>query len=238
MIVDLIAYTQRVVPTSDKNPLDIVEEAASICYDSSMTDDYKIAKGCKASGHYSVLEHINFTFYVKDVSRALLAQLSRHRHISLSVRSQRYCSEDNFNYVNPFGEQHGGDVFDDMMSNIANDYKLLKNLGATNEDARAVLPNACCTEFYVTINARSLIEMSHLRLCTRAQAEIRSMFTMMKKAVATICPELAAWMVPSCEANPKYPFCPEGRGCCGRHPRLADVYKPIEKNKEVIDGNT
>lgn len=41
MVVDLIAYTQRVAPTSDKNPLDIVEEAASICYDSSMTDDYK-----------------------------------------------------------------------------------------------------------------------------------------------------------------------------------------------------
>ena len=102
MTVDLIAYTQRVVPTSDKNPLDIVEEAASICYDSSMTDDYKIAKGCKASGHYSVLEHINFTFYVKDVSRALLAQISRHRHISMSCRSQRYCSEDGFKYVNPF----------------------------------------------------------------------------------------------------------------------------------------
>ena len=30
MTVDLIAYTQRVVPTSDKNPLGIVEEAASI----------------------------------------------------------------------------------------------------------------------------------------------------------------------------------------------------------------
>lgn len=115
------------------------------------------------------------------------------------------------------------------MSNIANDYKLLKNLGAANEDARAVLPNACCTEFYVTINARSLIEMSHLRLCTRAQAEIRSMFTMIKREVNKVCPELAAWMVPSCEANPKYPFCPEGNRCCGRHPKLADVYKSIEK---------
>lgn len=238
MTVDLIAYTQRVVPTSDKNPLDIVEEAASICYDSSMTDDYKIAKGCKASGHYSVLEHINFTFYVKDVSRALLAQISRHRHISMSCRSQRYCSEDGFKYVNPFtGED--ADVFDNMMSDIDTDYQTLKKYhNAKNEDARAVLPNACCTEFYITMNARALIEMSHLRLCSRAQKEIREMFTEMKREVAQVCPEVASWMVPSCEANPKYPFCPEGRGCCGRHPLLADVYKPIEKNKEVVDGNT
>ena len=229
MQVDLIAYTQQVVPTSDKNPLSIAELAASVCYDSEPTETYRIAKGCKATGHRSVLEHISFTFHVTGVSRALLAQLSRHRHISLSVRSQRYCSEDDFDYVNPFGEQHGGDVFDDMMSNIANDYKLLKNLGAANEDARAVLPNACCTELYVTINARSLIEMSHLRLCTRAQAEIRSMFQLIKEQVATVCPEIAAWMVPSCEANPKYPFCPEGNRCCGRHPKLADVYKSVKE---------
>ena len=122
------------------------------------------------------------------------------------------------------------DVFKDMMGSIAADYYILKKYhNAANEDARAVLPNACCTKFYVTINARSLIEMSHLRLCTRAQAEIRSMFMAIKEQVATVCPELAAWMVPSCEANPKYPFCPEGSRCCGRHPKLADVYKPVEK---------
>lgn len=229
MEVELISYSQPVKKDADKNPLSIAELAASICYNSQPTETYRIAKGCKATGHRSVLEHISFTFHVTGVSRALLAQLSRHRHISLSVRSQRYCSEDNFNYVNPFGEQHGGDVFDDMMSNIANDYKLLKNLGAANEDARAVLPNACCTEFYVTINARSLIEMSHLRLCSRAQSEIRSMFAAIKERVATVCPELAAWMVPSCEANPKYPFCPEGNRCCGRHPKLADVYKSVKE---------
>lgn len=225
MTVDLIAYSRRPGFQEDQNPLSIVEEAASICYDSQPTETFRIAKGCKATHHDSVLEHISFTFCVTGASRALLAQLSRHRHISLSVRSQRYCSEDNFNYVNPF-DGEDAEVFDGMMNNIANDYRILKEYhNAANEDARAVLPNACCTEFYVTINARSLIEMSHLRLCTRAQAEIRSMFTMMRKVIEPVCPELAAWMVPSCEANPKYPFCPEGNRCCGRHPKLADVYK-------------
>lgn len=231
MTVTLVAYSQPVAQGADKNPLSIAELAASVCYDSEPTDTYRIAKGCKATGHRSVLEHVSFTFHVEGVSRALLAQLSRHRHISLSVRSQRYCAESNFDYVNPFdGREEESWVFDNMMKDIANDYHILKDIhGMKNEDARAVLPNACCTELYVTINARSLIEMSHLRLCTRAQSEIRFMFAAMKEQVATVCPELAAWMVPSCEANPKYPFCPEGSRCCGRHPKLADVYKPVEK---------
>lgn len=172
MKVELISYSQPVKKDADKNPLSIAELAASVCYDSQPTETYRIAKGCKATGHTSVLEHISFTFHVTGVSRALLAQLSRHRHISLSVRSQRYCDESVMQYVNPFSGEDA-DVFDGMMADIANDYRILKEYhGAANEDARAVLPNACCTELYVTINARSLIEMSHLRLCTRAQREI------------------------------------------------------------------
>ena len=231
MKVELVSYSQPVKRDVNKNPLSIVEQAASVCYDSEPTETYRIAKGCKATGHTSVLEHISFTFHVSGVSRALLAQLSRHRHISLSVRSQRYCDESVMQYVNPFKEDsEDADVFEGMMADIANDYRILKEYhGAANEDARAVLPNACCTELYVTINARSLIEMSHLRLCTRAQREIRELFMAIKFQVAQVCPEAAAWMVPSCEANPKYPFCPEGSRCCGRHPKLADVYKPVKE---------
>lgn len=92
MEVKLISYSQPVNSDGDKNPLSIAELAASVCYDSEPTDTYRIVKGCKATGHRSVLEHISFTFEVSGVSRALLAQLSRHRHISLSVQSQRYVS--------------------------------------------------------------------------------------------------------------------------------------------------
>lgn len=236
MIVELISYSQPVNSLGDKNPLSIVEQAASVCYNSTPTDTYKITKGCKATKHFSVLEHIGFTFHIKGVSRALLAQLSRHRHISLSVQSQRYVSLNDFDFINPF-QGEDAEVFNGMMSDIANDYRILKEYhNAINEDARAVLPNACCTELYMTANARTLIEMSYLRLCSRAQNEIRTLFTEIKKQVATVCPEVAAWMVPSCEMNPKYPFCPEGSRCCGRHPKLADVY--ISKDKqEVLNGN-
>ena len=87
MKVELVAYTQML--GENKNPLSVCERAASVCYNSRPTSIFAIAKACKKSGHMSVLEHINFTFHITGVSRALLAQLSRHRHISLSVRSQR-----------------------------------------------------------------------------------------------------------------------------------------------------
>lgn len=227
MNVELIAYTQWVDPDKNKNPLSVVEQAASVCYGATPTDTYRIAKGCKATGHYSVLESVNFTFHISGVSRALLAQLSRHRHISLSVASQRYQNyNDGFDYVNPFMPGTEAALFvDDSMSEVAESYKTLSEVyGSKNEDARAVLPNACCTELYMTANARALIEMSYLRLCSRAQGEIRELFQEIKKQVATVAPEIANWMVPQCEKNPSYPFCTE-RVSCGRHPKLEDVYK-------------
>ncbi len=37
------------------------------------------------AGHESILEHINLTYSIKGISRALLQEVARHRHISLSV---------------------------------------------------------------------------------------------------------------------------------------------------------
>lgn len=227
MKVELVAYSQPFCGFDEPtwgNPLKIVEQCASVCYDSKPTEDCKIAKACVDSSHFSVLEHISFTFYISGVSRSLLAQLSRHRHISLSVRSQRYCNECDFDYVTPdsivgFAE----DTFRDLMDRIGATYDSLVETDVPKEDARAVLPNACCTELYMTANARALIEMSHLRLCNRAQHEIRTMFEEIKKQVALAAPEVADWMVPQCEKNKKYPFCTEKKSC-GRHKTLKEVF--------------
>lgn len=224
MNVKLIAYSR--MATGAENPLSVCEQAASVCYNSKPTESYAIAKSCMKSGHMSVLEHINFTFHITGVSRALLAQLSRHRHISLSVRSQRYCDESNFDYVRPtLGVSEEADYqFRNHMGRCEMVYAYLKELGLPSEDARMVLPNACNTELYMTANARSLIEMSRLRLCTRAQWEIRDLFKAMKVEVEPVCPEVAGWMRPKCETDPAHPFCTEAK-CCGRHPKLEEMYR-------------
>lgn len=44
MTVELIAYTQ--MPGKPGNPMAVVEQAASVCYDSRPTENYRIAKSC------------------------------------------------------------------------------------------------------------------------------------------------------------------------------------------------
>ena len=75
-----------------ENPILAIEEAASNCYDSKPSKSGRIMKACYKNGHHSVLEFADFTFHIEGVSRALLAQLTRHRVASYAVRSQRYCS--------------------------------------------------------------------------------------------------------------------------------------------------
>ncbi len=72
------------------------------------TDADRLFRHIVRSGHSSTLEHISFTFAIEGVSRALLAQLTRHRvGFSFSVQSQRYVrmgSDDKiggFDYVLP-----------------------------------------------------------------------------------------------------------------------------------------
>lgn len=43
-----------------------------------------------AKGHFGPFEHVTITFGIKGVSRSLMAQLTRHRHATFDIQSQRY----------------------------------------------------------------------------------------------------------------------------------------------------
>ena len=233
MQVELIAYSTPANERYKYNPMKVVEQCASVCYGSEPDfHDYRIAKGCAKTGHMSVFEHAYFTFHVSGISRACLAQLTRHRHFSFSVRSQRYCNDSHSEPVFPMSisineEQDG--VIADAYDYAWDAYNCLIKSGAAKEDARMVLPNGAPTELYMSMNARALIEASHLRLCNRAQDEIRTMFGKMKKEVEQVSPEIAEMMVPKCELNKNYPFCTERKGC-GKHPPLSEVYGKCKCN--------
>lgn len=229
MQVELIAYSMPIKGRC--NPMAIVEQCASVCYDSEPDfDKFRIAKGCAKTGHMSVFEHACFTFRVAEISRACLAQLTRHRHFSFSVRSQRYCDESTIGCIIPptvTEEQY--DILMQSYSDSIDKYAFLTSSGMAKEDARMVLPNGAPTELYMSMNARALIEASHLRLCNRAQEEIRTMFGKIKEEVEQVSPEIAEMVVPKCELNKNYPFCTE-RKSCGKHPPLSEVYGKCKCN--------
>ena len=235
MKVELVGYSQ--MANNHGDPMAIAEQAASVCYDSKPTENLKIVKQCIASRHMSVLEHVSFTFHIQGISRACLAQLSRHRHISLSVRSQRYCREDDFLFVNPFPDgSFGAAEFEEYMEDARANYADMVDDGIKPEDARAVLPNACCTELYLTANALALIEMSHLRMCRRAQREIQELFYAIRSCLRHVSPIVAQNMVPSCQAHGGVPFCTE-RNSCGWYPKLSDLLCAQEDDEEDLDGD-
>lgn len=224
MKVKLISTTQNLLDVlftgtrtcyNAGSPIDMFEEVDSIPPDKKL----KLINGCIKSGHSSVLEHSQFTFAIEGVSRALLAQISRHRvAVSLSVQSQRYVNlEGTFDYVTPKALQDEGDLqgyFAECMQQAYESYTELINKGVKPEDARAVLPNACCTNMVITLNLRSLIHLCNERLCTRAQLEIRQLVQLMVKEVLKENEWLKPYLQPKCES---LGYCPEHKGC-GRKP--------------------
>jgi len=144
------------------------------------------------SGHTSTLEHIHFVFVLEGVSRSLLAQLTRHRHLSFSVQSQRYVkfgSSDKsggFDYVWPETiadqPQEVWDVYSDFMKEVQNIYDSLRKLGVPAEDARMVLPNAATCNLVMSGNLRSLLDFYSKRgEGTHAQHEIKQLAEEIKR---------------------------------------------------------
>ena len=179
------------------NPIETIAQIASICYDSDPKNPMALVKHLYAGGHHSVFEHIYFTFKIEGISRACSHQLVRHRHCSFTQRSQRYCSEDGFEFVTPKSIDTDCNM-DIKMGRIEGWYNGLQAYGVPNEDARYILPNSCATSLYLSCNLRELIHMANERLCTRAQWEIRDLVREMCKLVE---PKLQFMLVPKCKSG-------------------------------------
>lgn len=182
------------------NPVETIAQIASICYDSDPKNPMALVKHLYAGGHHSVFEHIYFTFKIEGISRACSHQLVRHRHCSFTQRSQRYCSEDGFSFVEPasIAKVDPMGMYPSLMRTIAENYDEAQDIGIPNEDARYILPNACATSLYLSCNLRELIHMSNERLCSRAQWEIRELVQNMRQLVD---PQLHFMLVPKCKSG-------------------------------------
>lgn len=210
------------------NPDQLVAAAARLCYSpvgavqlqETMTPKQvkKLIDDLLEMGHESPIEHVNFTFAIEGVSRALSHQLVRHRIASYSQQSQRYVSEKSFDYIIPPSIRdlpQAKEAFLLQMQSIQESYNQMLALGIAKEDARYLLPNACETKLVMTMNARSLYNFFTKRLCMRAQWEIRQMAELMREELLQVSPLLFSRTGPVCEREG---FCPEGKMSCGRYP--------------------
>lgn len=239
--IELLSHTPE--------PEKLVAAAAKLCYSSSSIEGImdgldsekteKFLKMLLSLGHESPLEHITFTFGIEGVSRSLLAQFTRHRIASYSVKSQRYVNEGRFEFVTPPEIAESPEalrIFNEAMEDDVRQYNALADIlkkkhfealvkAGTDEkeaekkaekkaieDARYVLPNACETKMVATLNARSLLNFFHHRCCERAQWEIRECAELMAKLVKEVAPTIFKFAGPPCISGP----CPEGKMSCGK----------------------
>jgi len=93
----------------------------------------------------------------------------------------------------------------------------------SNEDARFVLPGACETRMMVTMNVRELRHFFSLRMCSRAQWEIRELATRMHRLCLEAAPALFENAGPGCLRG----ACPEGEKSCGKAAQIRQERKEL-----------
>jgi thymidylate synthase (FAD) len=93
-----------------------------------------------------------------------------------------------------------------------------------NEDARMVLPNACCTSIIVTMNVRSLFNFFKHRCCNRAQWEIRELAMEMYKLCMEVAPNIFRHAGPDCVAKGQ---CNEGKMACGKGQEMRSTFAKL-----------
>lgn len=146
--------------------------------------DAKLINYLMRCGHGSPFEHVILTFRVK-APLYVVAQWQRHRIASYNQRSGRYVEfteefyvpENNQKIIDHY--QRCYELYLDLMAN-----------GMHKEKARAVLPTGLYTEFWFTVNLRSLLNFLMVRNDSHAQEEIRAYAIAIESAAGAICPEV------------------------------------------------
>jgi len=225
MQVKLIRFTP--------NPEATIAAAGKLCYSPASATEVleklteaeiqKFIDQVVASGHHSVLEHSSFTFAIDGLSRAASHQLVRHRLASYSQQSQRYVVFGEApEFVIPPKIAAKKDLkaeFEAGVKEAFRRYEKMIKAGIPAEDARYILPNAAETRIVMTMNFRELMHTCSVRLCLRAQWEIRRLFTLVKKGVEEVAPLLGSYMQPKCIP---LGYCNERKSCWIR-PLLSKV---------------
>ncbi|MDD2326570.1 MAG: FAD-dependent thymidylate synthase [Alphaproteobacteria bacterium] len=189
----------------DPGPQELIEFAGRKCYDA---DGRKNSETSTAEGylgniieqrHFSVLEHVSYTFQVDGISRACSHEWVRHRHGSYSQQSQRFVLATKHSEVvippaiQPLlweGDFSGdplkySEILQDILFAHEENYERYEffyqdlrdrrevDHKQASEAARCFIPNAAATDLTVTGNVRYWMEFISKRDADGADAEIR-----------------------------------------------------------------
>lgn len=181
----IIEPSFEIMPVNGEEILKNIERAGRTCYKSEdkITEDSarKFVAAIIKSGHESVIEHEKITARI-ICDRGVTHEIVRHRIASYSQESTRYCNYANdkfgneLTFIRPFyweNEPVKKAIWTTSMERVEKNYKELIRLGASPQEARAILPNSLKTEIVVTMNLREWRHFLKLRTSPAAHPQIR-----------------------------------------------------------------
>lgn len=185
----------------------LIEAAGRGCYESEHKPNPATRKNADYlertifdQAHGSISEHASATVLLRGVSRSWLAEATRHRPFSFSVRSQRFVNEENMGIVLPPAvREHGSEVLLEQIAGaLVDDYKdivdYMVNAGLprkqAREAARSVLPNMAETRLYMTGNLRAWVQFLERRLDPAADMEMREVAGLILDAIYPVAPNI------------------------------------------------
>jgi len=209
MTIKVIDYT--------KNPLSLMGECASYCWDSIPSS--QIGIDCIESNHGRVLEYADVTLQISGYSARVIREI--YTHISGTSRLQastRYIKYGKFDYIIPDSIDKNilaYETYTDVMFIIQKAYKKLEDLGIPKEDIANILPLGMESKMVLKINARAILHMVKVRECTRAYWEFRKFIKELKSVVGDLDSEwlkIISYAKVKCEL---LGYCNE-KNSCGR----------------------
>ena len=205
----------KVEPFDGKKIMKRIERACRTCYRSegNITEDsYKnLIKNCINRGHESVLEHEKITVRIyNDIGS--YKDLTRHRFASFSVESTRYCSYDKDKYgnqisvINPvyIEDKEMYETWKKTIEEMEKGYMKLKELGATTDMCRNLLPHSTAAEYTMTANIREWKHIFELRANNHVHPAIRQVMIPLLKYFKEQMPDIFDDVPYDEEFNPEW----------------------------------
>lgn len=193
------------VITATANPGNIVKLACDMTMkhapnikDATTKVDDKVLRFLYTAEHTSVLEHCSITMFIQGVSRSFLAQMTRHRHASVTSQSQHYQTYSDMPLVMDEYPAEVSYAVQEVLSKVYEAYNRMLEVGMPKEEARQILPTAATTNILWTVNARGLISFLRPRMCWRNVKEMKIFADKLHAICLKWWPELFRLIGPSC----------------------------------------
>lgn len=174
-----------------------IEYAGRNCYKSQnliTKESYeKFISGLIKRGHLSPIEFADMTVSL-TTSRAVLAELTRHRLASFAVQSQRYVKDDatgEISFIKPLFYRKDPELtalWESSMAIAERSYRLMIEAGAKAQDARKVLPQSTSCVIVMKANLREWMHIFSLRTSPAAYPEMRELMNILYEKTLDVFP--------------------------------------------------